>query len=905
MSELDLATRCQCCTGVARLVPADAFNRPGLSAIAWRVGTHAQFKTTMLAEISRKARLGELGRRTSDDFTVALIDAWAIVLDVLAFYQERRLNEAFLRTAVERVSILELARLIGYELRPGVAASTLLAFLLDTSPGSPLEVTVAAGTAAQSVPVKEEVPQTFETSGDLLARPRWNQLHPRLTYAQAFDDSTRSFYLKGTAANLKPGDPVLLVTGDGGTTQTFLRVQSVRLEPERLRTFVTLQVNPPAASSYVGPGPVFSELADYSFGGVRESVLEGFYSAIDVQTSLLIGGGSVDDLIHSLSAGRSAPPAPPQPGDPGLYALRASAAAFGHNAPLYKSTPREWRPVVEGGTMPKPQAPFPNNWDEAGWPITRDSQDEDHGEGRTIHLDQEVKGLVENDWVVLVSRAQGARTYQVEEVSSQSVADFGLSGKVSRLVLKAAPGGAASTSDVEDYLVRETTVHGVSQRLELAELPIETLDSGTSAIEIEEIVPDLGPGRVLVLTGERTGEFAGVEGAEELELADVGQGAYTTLYLTKPLAFSYTRDSVVIYANVAAATHGERRAEVLGSGDAAVAGQVFVPKQPPLTYVSSSLSPTGGVSTLEVRVNGILWEEAPSFYPLGPLDRRYVLRQNDAGQTEVQFGDGLRGARLPTGTENVTATYRSGIGTPGLVADDRITLLPRKPLGVRGVTNPLASAGAQDPETRDGARANAPLTVRTLDRVVSLTDFEDFARAFSGIGKARADWIWAGSQRVVHVTVAGPDGAEVAPEVLVNLIAALDRARVPHQPAQLAPHAPLFFTLTANLRIDAAYEQEAVLASADAAVREAFSFAGRGFAERAAKSDVIATLERVDGVLAVDLDAMSYEVSSGGNTADAFGLPARGARFDQATHTILPAQLLLVTPGPLDLRVMA
>jgi len=311
------------------------------------------------------------------------------------------------------------------------------------------------------------------------------------------------------------------------------------------------------------------------------------------------------------------------------------------------------------------------------------------------------------------------------------------------------------------------------------------------------------------------------------------------------------------------------------------------------------------MSTLEVRVNGVLWNEAPSFYPLGPLDRRYVLRQNDAGQTEVQFGDGQRGARLPTGLENVTASYRSGIGTPGLVAERRITLLPRKPLGVRSVTNPLASSGAQDPETRDGARENAPLTVRTLDRVVSLTDFEDFARAFSGIGRARADWIWAGSQRVVHVTVAGPDGASVAPDVLTHLVEAVDRARVPHQPVQLAPHAPLFFTLTANLRIDADYDEGAVLAAAAAALRQAFSFPARRFAERAAKGDVIATLERVDGVLAVDLDALSYEVSSGGNTADDYGLPARGARYDQTTRTILPAELLLITPGPIDLRVMA
>ena len=54
-----------------------------------------------------------------------------MVADVLTFYQERLANESFLRTASERRSILELARLIGYELHPGVAASGFLAFTLD------------------------------------------------------------------------------------------------------------------------------------------------------------------------------------------------------------------------------------------------------------------------------------------------------------------------------------------------------------------------------------------------------------------------------------------------------------------------------------------------------------------------------------------------------------------------------------------------------------------------------------------------------------------------------------------------------------------------------------------------------------------------------------------------------
>ena len=62
--------------------------------------------------------------RAPDDPTIALLDAWATVADVLTFYQERIANEGFLGTATERRSILELAKLVGYKLRPGVSACT-------------------------------------------------------------------------------------------------------------------------------------------------------------------------------------------------------------------------------------------------------------------------------------------------------------------------------------------------------------------------------------------------------------------------------------------------------------------------------------------------------------------------------------------------------------------------------------------------------------------------------------------------------------------------------------------------------------------------------------------------------------------------------------------------------------
>ena len=64
--------------------------------------------------------LQSLTTRDLSDPAIALLDAWAIVGDVFTFYQERLANEGYLRTAALRRSILELARLVNYNLRPGM-----------------------------------------------------------------------------------------------------------------------------------------------------------------------------------------------------------------------------------------------------------------------------------------------------------------------------------------------------------------------------------------------------------------------------------------------------------------------------------------------------------------------------------------------------------------------------------------------------------------------------------------------------------------------------------------------------------------------------------------------------------------------------------------------------------------
>jgi hypothetical protein len=249
-----IETPCGCCEGIEKLTPLATANRPGLNALIYRVGTHATFLETMLARLSNlclgseaecregKGRypLRDLKTRERNDPAIALLDAWATVADVLTFYQERIANEGYLRTALERRSILELARLVSYELRPGVASSVYLAYTLDENFKD--EVVIPKGARSQSVPGPGELPQSFETSEDLKTRAKWNNLKPRMTQPQTATSINQGprVYLKGINTNLKPNDPLLIDFGDG-SIPAFCRVEEIQPDAAADRTLVTLQ----------------------------------------------------------------------------------------------------------------------------------------------------------------------------------------------------------------------------------------------------------------------------------------------------------------------------------------------------------------------------------------------------------------------------------------------------------------------------------------------------------------------------------------------------------------------------------------------------------------------------------------------------------------------------------------
>ena len=77
----------------------------------------------------------------------------------------------------------------------------------------------------------------------------------------------------------------------------------------------------------------------------------------------------------------------------------------------------------------------------------------------------------------------------------------------------------------------------------------------------------------------------------------------------------------------------------------------------------------------------------------------FVTREDNNGKTHVMFGDGVNGARLPTGVNNVVATYRVGAGAASPPAG-KLTVIAKSYPGLRSVLNPVAVSGGSDRRSR-------------------------------------------------------------------------------------------------------------------------------------------------------------------------------------------------------------
>ena len=499
-------------------------------------------------------------------------------------------------------------------------------------------------------------------------------------------------------------------------------------------------------------------------------------------------------------------------------------------------------------------------------------------EQKILRLDGSYPGITPGSYVVIDSADRAGSTSgikypviaQATLASTVAASGYGITAKVTQLTLDKQ---WIDDSARFQSALRPLTVYAQPAALALAPAPV-TADVSGASIDLEGLVAGVQPGRLIAVTGTRTGlpAAAAVPAGEITMIASVGTGgdggetAYSTLNLAAKLAYSYQRASVQIYGNVVAAHQGATISQVLGSGQPAQAPQSFTLSSGPLLADPAPGGP-GAAPSLTVTVDGAGYAPVDRFDSTTPA-QSFLLGTNASGQTTITFP-----APLPAGTGNIVASYRAGDGSQGNLQAGQITQLLSRPASLASVTNPLPATGGSGGDDQESVRAAVPVSLSGLGRVVTLNDYAALASSIAGVGQASAARAPGGG---VVVTVAGTDpvqldqGASLCLEARAAIAAVAD----PAVPVQVVPASLYLMALTAEVIHDPLVSWDEIVAGVQAALAAGFGYGQRRLGQDVATSDLLAAVHTVPGVRSVTITGLALVPAGVSASALSAKLPA-------------------------------
>ena len=696
------------CPCDVRIFPPTLNIPAGLSALPRQIGGFPEFRAALLAGLTQAAtsHLGIIGwrARDADDLGLMLLEMWAYVCDVVAFYDQVTANETYLRTAGLPTSLRRLVALIGYLPRPELAASANLGVLVDGR----LPVLLPAGTAFHSSAFGSEPPQVFETSADAIASPdanQWGVVPPRMTTLSG----TVTYLLLDPATSRVQRDSLLYLERDDGSDTVLwvgraAKVAIVTLPDGDRYTRVDLQADRPLVLA--SPVPMT---------GVR-LLMATQQTGLWAQTLHTGDPRPEQDWYDSSSLGGFST------GSGGLTLGGLGFTEF-HNPILWQAA----------GTMLLLNS------------LTRSFAIGDRlllavpGDFQAVHLARFDEPLV----TVVAAQTIKVGTTDVTTPATKVPTTRLYADAVVPRAGAADPAWSDPSKLVIHYgFVDAGALVGSAATVLAASHPI-----GLTGLH----VPPAGPpavNEVLLASADQRG----VQSPAGVDFTAATLTLDSTTTWQPPLELP-----VEVYGNVLPVTRGETvTVEVLGNGDATQRYQSFVLQKKPLSYVPSASvqNDWGAVSTLRVMVSGIACTEVPTLYGIGPTEKVYIVRRRDDGASVVTFG-----SPLTTGIGNIVASYRFGGGAASPPAFG-IKQIARPVPGLKSVVNPVAAAGGADAEGPDSVRTAAPKWALLLGRAVSIDDFAAAASAVGGVRFASAEWRWSAKKHrpVVQIWYIGADG---------------------------------------------------------------------------------------------------------------------------------------------------
>jgi hypothetical protein len=718
------------CSGTA--FPAAISNLPGLASIAYRIGDYSSFREALLTPLQGETALSQSNGTTitpiwrpgaDGDLAVQLVEWWAYLADVLTFYNERIANESYLGTAFLPESVNHLIQLLGYRPRPGLGSTCVLGALAN----SVAPFTLPQGFQIQSKPGPGQAPQIFELDSNVTITP---PVGPPGTNAI---QGTAPLTAATPASQLTPTpspDGLTSLIAISGTSSAVKVGDSVLLlhtpfPPSSVSEYVLSTVQ----SVTPGKDPQGNPYTSYGF---NKSDLENitdvtkyhlFTSSQSVQVwqypaavNLVMRQSSVTPPMFTVDLASIVRSM--KSGDVLVYEGPATFTPWCVN--LSSSTEVVWYANPANFTPP----PSDNTPADPATPPD---------------FTKEVPIAIPHTEVTFGIPAGAQLPTDAVSTRPSYLIRYGWKDVGALIVVPAptvgtapAAGGSSSTTTPPLTLTPP------------AGSPLSATTN--SSVLVEDVNGNGGMGSV------------NSDGSVQLN----------SQVLVPPLR------AILNLLNV---SRGQTVSnEILGSGNALVPSQDFTLQKSPVTYFLDSKSISGDdySSTVRVWVNQVEWMEVRSFYNLPDGAQVFITREDDQGQTHVVFG-----SRLPTGTNNVVASYRYGSGAAEPAVGSLTVILQPMP-GLQAVRNPVAPAGGEDPDPPSLIRELAPRSTLTFGRAVSVDDFLAIVSQTSGVNKAKVGYAFDPKTYRSRVTVWVGDDSGAVSAAQAALAVAADPNNLPN-----------------------------------------------------------------------------------------------------------------------------
>jgi hypothetical protein len=868
------------------LFPRAIFNRPGLARIDYRIGNYAQVRAHMLDALNQQAPLAAFTHRHVDDPAIALLEADAIVVDILTFYQSLYANEAWLRTVQWPESISELVRLGGYRLAPGIGGEAV--FALTVKGSKPVTVPMGFGLKAQIDGIAK--PVDFETEAALTAHPALSAFalyRPRTTPALAH--GSRVLRIDDAALVLKKDDRLMLgEPTPAGAYPNQLQSPEIVTVAETWTAFGAHYVR---LKSGLVRGASINSLRAYKIGDavrhfghsapakVSEVNAQGVPSTRDTSFLRRIDATTTNEVDPNLGRHDMPLDREVKTFEPGMTVIvqgRFSSTAIGGSGTL-RTLIREVV-SVENRSMT--------------WGMQS-------GASSVLTVQEPGMAMIQPSIAIAIQPllnpgpaipyVYGGTGYAAYSPPGVSLIDTMRYADIRSLSFHPviADSFNVSAAEVDTAATKGTTLRFYGNYADAQAL------AGRRLLIVGEDVESLACHVQSVVSPDADGDcFHDVVLNVEVDYAD----------------FGYDQARRTVYANIVDASQGKTLdAAAIGSGDARAIFQSFALPKPPLTYRFDAAHTPAQVPELEIRVDGLRWTRVDTLFGAGPLDMVYIVREDASGTSVVQFGDGKTGARLTSGRNNVVALQRIGSGANGPLQTGAKPSATGKLAELDKVFMPLPVTVGAPPESPENARDTAPVRLQSLGRLVSLADYEAETRMLPGVLKAGARWDAPEGTPAIVLTVLTAGGSTSDLAKVRDALTAYSRFRGPARHPVIALQGyRQYLHVDALVGFDPAHDVEALrraIRLALGVVGEVangldgsdglFGLTQRDFGQSAHTSQLVAAIQNVPGIAWVQLRAAQLLALGSPPEPDASKLPLPTIDLVSSSTLACPTTALL------------